>query len=137
MKQQPTRGFEPALPGEASRPVERTRERPVFTPNTDIYETEGDVVLVADMPGVDESSVEVSLEDRVLTIVGRTRDFTHDGYRRVYAEFERGDYQRSFVLSDRADGDAIEASVKNGVLSVRVPKAKPATRKIQVSNGVR
>ena len=49
-------------------PVERTQERPVFMPRTDIYETENSVVLVAEMPGVDESSVDVTLEDNVLTI---------------------------------------------------------------------
>ena len=117
--------------------AELTRERPFFAPRTDIYETDAGVVLVADMPGVDASSVDVTLEDSVLTITGRTRDFEPEGYRRVYAEFERGDYQRSFVLSDRADATAIEASVQHGVLTVRVPKAKPATRKIAVTGVAR
>jgi len=107
--------------------------RPVFTPRTEIYETKDEVVLVAEMPGVDESSVEVTLEDDVLTIVGRTRDLALEGHRRVYAEFERGDFKRSFALTDAADADKIEAAVKNGILRVRVPKAKPASRKIPVA----
>ncbi|HEV8114374.1 MAG TPA: Hsp20/alpha crystallin family protein [Planctomycetota bacterium] len=112
-----------------------TRERPVFAPRTDIYESEGSVVLVADMPGVDDQSVEVTLEDDVLTIVGHTQDAAPAGYKRIYAEFEQGDYRRSFVLSERADAAAIQASVKNGVLRVEVPKVKPAQRRIQVSSG--
>ena len=114
------------------RSVEHTRQRPVYTPPTDIYDNDSSVVLVSDMPGVDEKSVEVTLEDNVLTIVGRTPDFAPEGYRRTYAEFEPGDYQRSFVLSDRADSTGIEASVKNGVLRVMVPKSKPAQRKIPI-----
>lgn len=110
-----------------------TPERSVFTPRTEIYETKDDVVLVAEMPGVDETSVEVTLEDDVLTIVGRTRDLDLEGHRRVYAEFERGDFKRSFALTDAADAEKIEASVKNGLLRVRVPKAQPASRRIPVA----
>ena len=117
-------------------PETTTPARPVFTPRTQIHESEGSVVLVADMPGVDDQSVEVTLEDDVLTIVGRTHDAAPAGYRRIYAEFEQGDYRRSFVLSDRADAAGIQASVKNGVLRVEVPKVKPAQRRIQVSSGL-
>jgi HSP20 family protein len=124
-------------PTQAPRSVERTRPRPVYTPPTDIYDNESSVVLVADMPGVDEKSVEVTLEDDVLTILGRTPDLAPQGYRRTYAEFEPGDYQRSFVLSDRADAAGIQASVKNGVLRVMVPKAKPVQRKIPILGGTR
>ena len=111
-------------------------ERPVFAPRTEIYETMDEVVLVAEMPGVDESSVEVTLEDDVLTIVGRTRDLADlglGGHRRLYAEFERGDFRRAFALTDAADAEKIEASVKNGLLRVRVPKARPASRRIPVA----
>jgi HSP20 family molecular chaperone IbpA len=110
--------------------------RPVFSPRTEIFETrDDDVVVVAEMPGVDESAVEVTLEDDVLTISGRTRDVAPEGYRRVYGEFERGDYRRSFALSEEADAEKIEASMKDGILRVRVPKAKPATRRIPVAAG--
>jgi len=117
--------------------VERTREHRVFRPRTDIYENDASVVVVADMPGVDEKSVEVTLDDSVLTIAGRTHDAAPAGYRRVYAEFERGDFQRSFVLSDRADAAGIQATVKDGVVRVTVPKARPAQRKIPVVAGSR
>jgi len=120
---------------EGAEPVERTRERPVYSPRTDIYETEDRVVLVADMPGVDEQSIDVTLERNVLTITGRTREVAPEGYRLAYAEFERGDYQRSFALSNQADRDGIQASMKDGVLRVSVPKAKPALKKIPVTSG--
>jgi len=120
---------------EGGESVERTRERPVYSPRTDIYETEDKVVLVADMPGVDDQSIDVTLERNVLTITGRTQDVAPEGYRLAYAEFERGDYQRSFVLSNQADPNGIQASMKDGVLRVSVPKAKPALKKILVTSG--
>lgn len=112
-------------------------ERPLFSPRTEIFETKDDVVLVAEMPGVDETSVDVTLEDHVLTISGRTRDVAPEGYRRIYAEFERGDFRRSFELSDEIDAEKIEASVKDGILRLRVPKAKPAAHRIPVAPGGR
>ena len=121
--------------GGSGEAVERTRERPVYAPRTDIYETEDAVVLVADMPGVDEKSIDVTLERSTLTITGTTQDAAPEGYRLAYAEFERGDYQRSFALSAHADPNGIEASMKDGVLRVRVPKAKPALKKIPVTSG--
>lgn len=130
MKSQAMQEQTPAAGREA---VERIRERPVFAPPTDIYETEGSVVLFTDMPGVDESSIDITLEQNVLTITGRARDLdVPKGYQRIYAEFEPGDFQRSFALSNRADPDGIKASMKNGVLRVEVPKAKPAQKKIPV-----
>ena len=118
----------------AGEPVERTRERPVHAPRTDIYETEDEVVLVADMPGVDQKSIDITLERNVLTILGRTQDVAPEGYRLAYAEFERGDFQRSFALSNQADANGIQASIKDGVLRVSVPKAKPALKKISVTS---
>ena len=112
-----------------------TLERPLYSPRTEIHETGDEILLVAEMPGVDASSVEVTLEDDVLTIVGRTRDVEPEGYRRIYAEFERGDFRRSFVLSEGADAERIEASVKDGMLRVRVPRSKPASRRIPVAGG--
>ena len=135
MSNQPIQTSSASTGTKHAMPVERTSERPTYAPRTDIYETEGSVVLVADMPGVDEKSVDITLEDHVLTITGKTRDVAPTGYRRVYGEFETGDFQRSFVLSDRADAGRIQASVQNGVLRVEVPKAKPVQKRIPVSSG--
>jgi HSP20 family molecular chaperone IbpA len=112
---------------------EVTRSAVVYRPDTDIYETEDHVVLVADMPGVAPADVDVNLERRVLTIRGHVHRQAHDGYRRVHAEYGEGDYERVFTLSEEIDRDHIEASHKNGVLTLKMPKAESAkTRKITV-----
>lgn len=116
--------------------VERASERPVFVPATDIYETEGSVVLLADMPGVDDKSVDVNLEKGVLTLRGHVEPKALEGRRLQYAEYRLGDYERSFTLSDEVDGEKINATLKHGVLRLELPKkdaAKP--RKIEVKVG--
>jgi HSP20 family molecular chaperone IbpA len=122
---------------EASSPVEteRTTARKVFIPRVDICETRDAIVLLADMPGVDEKSIDVTLEKSVLTLLGRVEPETHEGYRAAYVEYETGDYERAFTLSDEIDRDRIEASVKNGVLRLTLPKAEPVKlRKINVKS---
>lgn len=113
--------------------VERTRSGKVFIPRAEIYETHDALAIVTDMPGVDEDSVDITLEKNVLTLRGFVDMAAPDNYSLVYAEYEAGDYERSFTLSDEIDRDNIEASLKNGVLTVWLPKAGPAkTRKISV-----
>jgi HSP20 family protein len=115
--------------------AERTRECKCFIPRVDIYETNDDIFLVADMPGVDEKSVDITLEKNTLTINGYIDPEQPDNYSLAYAEYEVGDYQRSFSLSDQIDQDKIEATVKYGVLRLRLPKAGPAkARKIAVKS---
>ena len=115
---------------------ERAQDTPVFTPRVDIRETEAEVVLMADMPGVDESSVSIDLEGSQLTIHGRFVPKAPDGYSLTYQEYESGDYVRSFTLGDTIDREAIEAVVKHGVLRLALPKAKEAQpRRIAVKAG--
>jgi HSP20 family molecular chaperone IbpA len=112
---------------------ERTRTRPVFVPRTDIYETQDNVVLLVDMPGVAPDAVDITLEKRTLAIRGYAKDQPHQSYRQVYAEYGLGDYERVFTVSEDIDRDSIEASQKNGVLRLVLPKAAPAkARKIQL-----
>jgi len=115
----------------ASNPVamERTRNRRVYVPKVDIVETAETMVLYADMPGTDERSVEVTVEKNALTISGRVdgRDFT--GRSMAYAEYDMGDYERVFTISDEVDRDRIEATVKNGVLKLVLRKAPHAEAK--------
>ncbi len=115
--------------------AERTRARAAFMPRVDIYETNGTINVVADMPGVDENSVDITLEDNILTINGYVEPEQPENYRLAYAEYRVGDYQRRFALSDQVDQDKIEATLKDGVLRLRLPKTKPATRKITVKTG--
>ncbi len=116
--------------------AERTRDRLAFVPRADVYETEEAIVVVADMPGVDAESVDITLEDNVLTINGYVEPEPPEGYNLVYAEYRVGDYLRAFRLSDQIDRDGIEATVKDGVLRLYLPKvAEAKTRKITVKTG--
>ena len=114
--------------------VERTRAGRVFLPAVDIYETPEEVVLVADMPGVDEQSVDVTLEKSVLTIYGRVEPQYPAGYSLTYSEYRIGDYQRSFTIANTIDWERISGTVSNGVLRLIMPKAGPAkAKKIDVT----
>ncbi|MBU0510137.1 MAG: Hsp20/alpha crystallin family protein [Chloroflexi bacterium] len=116
--------------------TERTRECRCFVPRSDIYETDDNVVVVVDMPGVDEDNIDITLEKNIVTINGYANLETPDGYSLVFAEYEVGDYERSFRLSSQIDSDGIEATYKNGTLRLNLPKAAVAkTRKISVKAG--
>ena len=120
----------------AQTPVEteRTRTRKVYVPKVDIYETKASIVLVADMPGVDEKSVDVVLDKNILTISGAVEPPSFTDYKMAYREYEVGDYEREFTISDEIDHDRIEAAVKNGVLRLTLYKAeKVSARKITVN----
>jgi HSP20 family protein len=113
--------------------VERTRARQCFVPRTDIYEVGDDIFVVADMPGTDDKSVEITLERNVLTINGYVEPMYPETYQLAHAEYDVGDYQRTFRLSDEIDRDRIEATVRDGILRLRLPKADVAkARKIAV-----
>ena len=104
--------------------AERIRNVKTFVPRVDIYETKDALFLIADMPGVDEKSVDVELEKNILTIIGRVNiDETKDKSI-VYSEYEIGDYERTFTLSGEIDREKIYATVKNGVLRLELPKTE-------------
>jgi len=119
----------------AESDAERTRSRVAFVPRADIYETDNNIVVVADMPGVDENSADITLENDILSINGCVEPRAPENYDLAYAEYREGDYQRRFTLSDRIDRNKIEATVKDGVLHLLLPKAQPSTRKIAVKSG--
>lgn len=115
--------------------AERTRERLAFVPRADIYETNDAIIVVTDMPGVDENAINIALENDVLTINGYVEPEYPEGYSLAYAEYRVGDYQRSFTVSSKIDQSKIEATLKDGVLRLRLPKAEPTSRKITVKAG--
>ncbi len=116
--------------------TERARQTPVYVPRVDIRESETEVTLVADMPGVDENSVQVSLEGRELTLRGTFVPKAPEGYSLSYQEYESGDYERTFTLADTIDREGIRAVVRDGVLRLTLPKAKEAQpRRIPVTTG--
>jgi len=112
--------------------AERTRSGVAFVPRVDIYETDAGVHIICDMPGVDENSVDIVLEKNVLTLNGYVTPQQPEGYTLAYAEYRVGDYQRRFMLSNEIDQDAIAATMKDGILSLLLPKADLASRKIAV-----
>jgi len=114
--------------------AERTSPRRVFKPDVDIIEEENETVLTADLPGVDDKSLDITLEKNILTIKGQVDLQMPAGCRLVYGEYEVGDYERSFTLSDEVDKDQIQATIKNGVLKLVLPKAVAAkARKIAIT----
>jgi len=107
---------------------------PVLTPAVNLYEREHEVVIVADMPGVDEKDVDISVEKHVLTISGQAGWSEPAGYDLQYREFAPVEFRRVFSLTSDLDVDNIKAVIKNGVLTVTLPKSEKARpRKITVT----
>lgn len=116
--------------------VERTRAAKIYNPDVDIIEGKDRIVVIADVPGVDESSVEVTLDDNVLTIYGRVDWKLPERMKLTHAEYGVGDYQRIFTISGEINRERIQANVKNGVLRLIMPKnSTPEMRKIAVTAG--
>ncbi len=113
--------------------AERMERRPVYLPATDVYERDDALVVVADMPGVTEKDIEINLDNDVLTLTGRAEFAEPAGFDALYGEFEAGQYERVFTLSEDVDREGIKATIKNGVLRVTLPKSeKVKPRKITV-----
>jgi HSP20 family protein len=115
--------------------AEATRNVPVYVPAVDIYETENDLTVLADMPGVTKDNVDIDLTDDKLTIRGSV-ETQGEGENMLLREFRVGDYYRQFTLGKTIDREKIEAGVTNGVLKIVLPKADAAKpRKIEVKAG--
>ena len=106
----------------------------VFLPNADIYETQDALKVVLEMPGIEKDNVEIKLEDGVLHIEGRLDLSKYGGLQPLYTEYNVGHYARGFQLSSKIDQGKIAAEMKNGVLSLTLPKvaeAKPRTIQVK------
>lgn len=103
-----------------------------FTPQFDIWEGEDQLVLYGDLPGVDPDSLDIQFENRQLTIHGKVcQRCTGANY--LYSEYSVGDFHRSFTIGESINGEAISAELRDGVLTLRLPKADAAKpRRIQV-----
>jgi HSP20 family protein len=120
------------------RELEKKQESTVparfYLPNTDIFETEQSLSLIVEMPGVDKNKVDVRVEDGVLTIEGRLDFSKYEGMQPVYTEYNVGHYRRSFSLSNKVDQGRISAEMKDGVLTLVLPKPEATKpRKISVN----
>ena len=118
---------------ELEKKEETTIPTRVFLPTADIYETTDALNVVLEMPGVEKSSVEIRVEDGVLKIDGRLDFSKYQGLQPLYTEYNVGNYSRSFRLSSKIDQNKIAAELKDGVLSLVLPKVEEAKpRTIQV-----
>ncbi len=126
---EPTPGIKQEAGGE-----ERTRPGRAYIPNVDICETADALKLWADMPGVDEQSIEVKLEDNVLSIEGQVGVKDYEGLRPLYTEYNIGNYGRRFTVSSDIDAERIRARIVNGVLELELPKsARAKPRRIPIA----
>jgi HSP20 family molecular chaperone IbpA len=121
---------------EIAGPAEQTQPGPVFTPAVDIFETEQEINLLADMPGVTANDIGIDLKDGVLTLTGNVTSWESREESDVLVEFEVGKYYRQFTLSDIIAQDRIEAKLEDGTLRLSLPKAEKAIpRQIMVATG--
>ena len=108
----------------------RTSGRVLF-PAVDIFESEDYLTLIADMPGVDKKGLDINLEKGVLTINGEVH--TENRGKQILQEFSPANYYRQFKLTEHIDADKSQAELKNGVLTLTIPKAESAKpRKIEI-----
>lgn len=113
--------------------AEGTRTAPVIRPPADIRETKDGIVVELDMPGADPDSIDVAFERRTLTVSAQGRSSAPKGYSLVHQEFGDADYERQFTVSAMIDPGKIDASYRDGVLTLTLPHAKEAkARSIKV-----
>jgi len=116
--------------------AEATRNGQFFTPRVDIVETETELLLYADMPGVDPNNIDLHYERGELVLRGRVSAREMKGPL-IFNEFETGDFYRVFQVQESIDASKIQAEFKNGVLTVHLPKqesAKPKQVPIRVNS---
>jgi HSP20 family molecular chaperone IbpA len=99
-----------------------------YRPQVDIYETEDQFVVVADVPGASDEDIELSLEKDVLSLHAKVAEPQFEGYESRWRGYGVGDWKRSFRLTEAVDREGIDATVKDGVLRITVPKAKEALK---------
>jgi HSP20 family molecular chaperone IbpA len=112
------------------REVEKKQESTValrsFLPVADIFETDHALKVVLEMPGVDKESVDVGVENDLLNISGRIDVSKYEGLQPLYTEYNIGNYSRSFQISNRIDQNGIKADLKDGVMTIVLPKSEKA-----------
>jgi len=114
---------------------ESTKTETCFAPHVDIFETDAEVVVLADVPGVNPEDIELSLEENILTIAAQRQPPKHMG-RLILEEYETGHYLRRFTVAETIDQDQIAARLVDGVLRVSLPKVAPTQpKKIEIKIG--
>jgi HSP20 family molecular chaperone IbpA len=121
---------------EVTGSAEQTKPGLVFTPAVDIFETEKEITLLADMPGVNSEDLTIDLRENTLTLSADTEPFDSPDEQVLLFEYESGKYYRQFTLGEMIDQGNIDARLTDGVLRLTLPKVEKATpRKISVTAG--
>jgi HSP20 family protein len=119
---------------EVDKAQEPTTPMRAFLPTTDIFENEDALTVVLEMPGVDKSNIDVDIENGTLTVEGRINFDKYKDMQPIYSEYNVGPYRRSFRISNRVDQDQIKAEMRDGVVTLVLPKAEEAKpRRIEVT----
>ena len=119
---------------EVDKAQESTIPTRAYMPTADIFETEDALTVVLEMPGVSKDNVDVSVENGVLTIEGRIDFQKYEGLQPVYGEYNVGPYRRGFRISSQIDQNKIAAEMRDGVITLTLPKAEEAKpRRITVA----
>ena len=130
-----TKALQAKEKAEVSTPAEQIRTGAVFTPAVDIFETDREITLLADMPGVKADSLNIDLHENVLSLDGDVQSPEGSDEIDVFREYRTGKSFRQFTLSQAIDQSKIEAAIKDGVLRLSLPKVEAATpRKIAVKS---
>ena len=118
---------------EVTSPAEQTKPGVVFTPSVDIFETDRELTLLADLPGVTAENLTIDLRENTLTLTGEVEPFESANEEDILIEYEIGKYYRQFSLSNVIDQSKINANLTDGVLRLTLPKIEEAKpRKIEV-----
>ena len=121
--------------GTMSGGPEQTRPGPVYMPSVDIFETDGAITVLADMPGVKADQLEIDLRENVLTLTARVATAS-TGETDVLREYDAGTFFRQFTLAETIDQTRIDAKLADGVLRLELPKVERAKpRQITVRSG--
>ncbi|MGD8258824.1 MAG: Hsp20/alpha crystallin family protein [Desulfobacterales bacterium] len=121
---------------EVASPAEQTTPGLVFTPAVDIFETEKEITLLADMPGVKGDNLTIDLRDNTLTLSADIAPVDNSDEQEILVEYQSGKYYRQFTLGELVNQEKIDAQLNDGVLRLSLPKVEKATpKKITVKTG--
>ena len=126
MTEEEARALQAKEKAEVTGPMEQTRPGMVFTPDVDIFETDKNITLLADMPGVKADDLSIDLRENVLTLDGEVKPPEADTEVDLFREYSTGKYYRQFNLSEMIDQANIDAELKDGVLRLTLPKVEAA-----------
>jgi len=121
---------------EVPTPAEQIKPGPVFTPNVDIFETDKEIIMLADIPGVKAKDLTIDLRDDTLTLTGEVKPIDRPDEVNVLIEYQVGRYYRQFTMTEVIDQSKIDAALTNGVLRLSLPKVEKAVpRQITIKTG--